>query len=53
MGNYVLVKRNARDNVYAVLSPYGVGSERMFNVFSCFSATAIFSPSADPDGKRN
>lgn len=38
---------------YRVLPPYRIISERMLNVFSSSSVTAIFWPSADPDGERN
>lgn len=39
MWNYILVKGNARDNVYAVRSPYRVCFERMLNVFGSYSAS--------------
>lgn len=32
---------------------YSSFSEKMINMFSSFSAMAIFWPSVDPDGKRN
>ena len=47
------MKGNARDNIYAVLSPYREGFERMLNVFGSFSEIATFWLSAAPGEKRS